>query len=314
MKIARSFATFACVLAISSCGAIQLSGPDAAISIEQDLVYSAGETRNGPKPLLMDVYQSSAPCETLKPLVVIIHGGAFVRGSKTQSGWDERARDAARRGYVAAAINYRLIPDLPVISDEFQPVLSDLIDAKADLPSNVHPLDEYAGGVAAAIEDTVAALRFLVEDAPAERCIDTTKIGLWGGSAGAIAALHVAYGLEGHDIAFPQPDVVVDYWGLMFQDGMLRANDPPLFILHGGRDDRVTPEGAYDLKAQADAMGVDTAFYMVANAGHGYSGIRLHDPEQSVNGVTLLTLTLDFLDAHLQPDAPPPVYEAVTIE
>ncbi|MCR9079553.1 MAG: alpha/beta hydrolase [Hyphomonadaceae bacterium] len=285
-----------------------------ALTIESDIVYAEGQTTVGSKPLLMDVYQVDEPCERLKPLVVIIHGGAFVRGSKTRSGWDERARDAARRGYVAAAINYRLIPDQPVISDEFVAVRDDLFEAKADLPSNTHSLEIYAGGIAAAIEDTVTALRFLGDSSPQDRCIDMSRIGLWGGSAGAIAAMHVAYGLDDYDIGFPKPDVVIDYWGMMFIDGMMRPSDAPLFILHGSADDRVAVKGAFDLKRQADAVDVDASLYIVDGAAHGYADISLNSEHQAVNGVTLLALTLNFLDAHLKDNAAGPVYETVTIK
>jgi dipeptidyl aminopeptidase/acylaminoacyl peptidase len=95
---------------------------------------------------------------------------------------------------------------------------------------------------------------------------------------------------------------------------MMRDQDPPLFILHGGQDERVATQGALDLKDQADAVGVNAALYVVVGAGHGYSGIRLRSRHQSVNGVPLLALTMNFLDAHLKDDAPAPVYETVLIE
>jgi acetyl esterase/lipase len=314
MRIVRDLVVFVSLLVSATCSAAQSVDSDESIWLESNLVYAEGKIRRGSKSLLMDIYQLHEPCETLKPLVLIIHGGAFVRGSKTESQWDERARDAARRGYVAAAINYRLIPDRPVISEEFKQVRAGLIEAKADLPSNTRSLKTYANGITASIEDTVTALRFLASNAPQDRCIDMTRIGLWGGSAGAIATMHVAYGLDDYGITFPQPDVVIDYWGMMFQDGMMRDQDPPLFILHGGQDERVATQGALDLKDQADAVGVNAALYVVVGAGHGYSGIRLRSRHQSVNGVPLLALTMNFLDAHLKDDAPAPVYETVLIE
>jgi len=297
----------------AGCGA-QSVRADVVLKIEPDVIYDSGLTQRGSKPLLMDIYQRDEPCDALKPLVLIIHGGAFRRGSKTRNGWDHRARDAARRGYVASSIDYRLISDAPVISDEFEPVLSDLIAAKADLRSNTDPLEVYASAVTAAIEDTVAALRFLESNSPEDRCIDMSRIGLWGGSAGAIVALHVAYGLDEHDISIPRPDVVIDYWGMMYRDDMMAEADAPLFILHGSEDDRVNAQNALDLKAEADAVGVGAALYLVVGAGHGYSGIAVHSDDQTVNGSTLLEMTLNFLDAHLKDDAPRPVYERVSID
>lgn len=314
MMTVRKIAVMLSLLVSAACNAVEPSTAQQPLSVESDVVYAEGKTRRGTKSLLLDVYQLDGPCETLRPLVIVIHGGAFVRGSKTQSQWDHRARDAARRGYVAAAINYRLIPDRPVISDEFMPVRAGLIEANTDLPSNRNSLKTYANGITASIQDTVTALRFLVSNAPEERCIDASRIALWGGSAGAISAMHVAYGLDDYGISYPKPDVVIDYWGMMFQDGMMSEDDAPLFILHGGQDQRVATRGAYDLKAEADLIGLNAAMYIVEQAGHGYSGIRVYDWSQSVGDLRLLELTLNFLDAHLKDDAPAPVYETVIIK
>lgn len=302
-------------LLLSCSGAGPVSPSDErALLAETDVVYAQGLTERGSIPLRMDIYRTDDACKTLKPLVLVIHGGAFVRGSKGSNGWDERARDAARRGYVAAAIDYRLIPDGPVIAEEFEPVWADLFEANADLPSNTHPLETYARGVTAAIEDTVSALRYLESDSPHDRCIDVSRIGVWGGSAGAIAAVHVAYGLEPYAISFPEPDVVIGYWGMAFIDDLIRPGDAPIFMLHGRADDRVAVQGSLDLKAEADAARVGAALYLVEGAKHGYSGISIQSDAQSVRGQTLLDLTLEFLDAHLKDEAPPPVYETVSIK
>ena len=280
---------------------------------ESNVTYGTGLTNGGSKTLLMDIYQTGDLCTELRPLVLLVHGGGFRRGSKTSSGWDDRARDAVSRGYVAAAINYRLIPDQPVISAEFTPVLNELIAANVDQDWDNNSVAVFAGGITAAIEDTVTALRYLESNSPQDRCIDMSRIGIWGGSAGAITAMHVAYGMDTHSINFPKPDVVIDYWGMAFLDGIIGASEAPLFILHGGADGLIDPQEARDLKAEADAIGVGASLYMVAGAGHGYSGISITSQSQAVNGVTLLELTLNFLDAHLKSGAPAPVYEEVTI-
>ncbi|NQY97372.1 MAG: alpha/beta hydrolase [Henriciella sp.] len=280
---------------------------------ETNVVYGTGLTDGGSENLLMDIYQTGQECTELRPLVLIIHGGGFRQGSKTSTGWDDRARDAVSRGYVAAAINYRLIPDDPVISAEFTPVLNELIAANVDQDWDDNTVADFAGGITAAIEDTVTALRYLDSNSPADRCIDMSRIGIWGGSAGAITAIHVAYNLDTFSITYPKPDVVIDYWGMAFLDGIIGPTEAPLFILHGGADDLIDPQEARDLKAEADSIGVGASIYMIAGAGHGYSGISIESQAQAVNGVTLLDLTLNFLDAHLKTGAPAPVYEDVTV-
>ena len=50
---------------------------------------------------------------TLKPVLLFVHGGAFVMGDKGDTGWPNAAvgRMAARRGWIGAVMNYRLAPD-----------------------------------------------------------------------------------------------------------------------------------------------------------------------------------------------------------
>lgn len=277
---------------------------------EADVVYGSGLTNGGAKTLLMDIYQTGETCDTLRPLVLIIHGGAFARGSKTSSGWDDRARDAVGRGYVAASINYRLIGDNPVVSTEFDSLRRDLIATNVNPDWDGNSVQVFANAVAAAVEDGVTALRYLRDNSPEDRCIDMSKVAIWGGSAGSITAMHIGYGLDEYSIDFPTPSVIINYWGMVFQDGLMKANDAPLFILHGGDDDIVDIQEAIDLKSEADAVGVGAALYTVAGAGHGYSGINISTP--LVNGKSLRTLTLDFLDAHLGDGTA--VYETVTIK
>jgi carboxylesterase type B len=43
-----------------------------------------------------------------RPLIIIVHGGAFMAGNKNETTIAAMREDFAQRGYVAAAINYRL--------------------------------------------------------------------------------------------------------------------------------------------------------------------------------------------------------------
>jgi acetyl esterase/lipase len=276
---------------------------------ETGVVYGSGLTNGGSKTLRMDIYQTGQDCTALRPLVMIIHGGGFTRGSKTQSPWPDRARDAVARDYVAVSIDYRLIGDNPVVTAEFDPLRTDLINAN-QLPAWTNSnITVFATGVAAAVEDTVTALRYLQNNNPSDRCIDMTKIALWGGSAGAMTAMHTAYGLDEYSITFPQPGVVIDYWGSVFIDGMMSGNDAPFFIVHGEQDSVVDHQEALDLASEADSVGLKYAFYTVAGADHGYSTIDIKAPV--VNGATLLGLTMNFIDAHLKGGTP--VYETRTV-
>lgn len=76
----------------------------AGISIQRDLAY--GEH---PKRHLLDVYGPAEPPGTPAPVVVQIHGGAWIIGHKMQQG-QPLLHQLARNGYIGVAINYRLGP------------------------------------------------------------------------------------------------------------------------------------------------------------------------------------------------------------
>lgn len=67
-------------------------------------------------PLNMDIYQPTGDTQTERPLVIYLHTGSFLpilinrtaTGSRTDSATAEMCRQFAKRGYVAASIDYRL--------------------------------------------------------------------------------------------------------------------------------------------------------------------------------------------------------------
>ena len=64
------------------------------------------------KELLMDIFEPIAPEGTELPVIVNIHGGGLIGGSKNLSvGF---CRQLAKRGYLVFSLEYRLIPDVRV--------------------------------------------------------------------------------------------------------------------------------------------------------------------------------------------------------
>ena len=122
----------------------------------------------GYRPLQLDLYlHADRPSAPPRPLVIWIHGGGWSRGDARQSGafrdFPAVLAGLAARGYVVAAIDYRLA-------------------AEARFPAQ--------------IEDVKAAIRFLRAHAGAYG-IDPSRVVVWGGSAGghlaALAATSCGY-------------------------------------------------------------------------------------------------------------------------
>lgn len=116
--------------------------------------------------LKLDVYYPKTDLFKNRPLVMLIHGGAFYIGSKESACERELATSLAKRGYVVASIDYRLGFKL--------------------LPSDIE-LSAYR-----AIQDAHAALRFLSHNAKGLG-IDPHQVYVGGTSAGAMASLNVAF-------------------------------------------------------------------------------------------------------------------------
>jgi len=74
--------------------------------IERDLAY-------GEHPLQrLDVHRAIEPAEAPAPVLVFVHGGAFVRGDKGDGEiFDNVLNYFSRHGYVGVNVNYRLAPD-----------------------------------------------------------------------------------------------------------------------------------------------------------------------------------------------------------
>ena len=125
-----------------------------------------------PKPvtLKMDIYQPAGAPDGPRPLLLMMHGGSFFIGHKTepgQAGWCEYF---ASLGYVAVSIDYRL---------GFHALKSEIREAENR-----------------ALEDADAALDYLLRREDLQ--IDPGRIFVAGTSAGGMTALNLAFRLYGN--------------------------------------------------------------------------------------------------------------------
>lgn len=243
------------------------------------------------------------------PGLVLIHGGGWVGGNR--HAFRQKAEEAARLGYVAATISYRLTNP-------------DKVTGKPE-----HPFP-------AQIHDCKAAVRWLRAHARDYK-LDPQRIGVMGASAGGHLSLLVGLtdpqdGLEGEsgpqDVSsrvhavvniFGPTDLLRTYETSPGGVGFLKAlcngtpdesaelykqaspvhyvtkDDPPVLTLHGEKDTLVPLEQAELLDAKMKAVGVPHELVVLKGQGHGFQGEAAQQAERAA---------WDFLARHLQPSAP----------
>ena len=180
-----------------------VTGSASSFESENNVIYGSGLIENGAQSLALDIYQPSGACTENRPFVIGIHGGGFIGGSKQDPNWVTNMEAVAQRGMAGLSINYRLDGVNPIVSAEFQPILNSFIEEATRLGASPDDIDRLSA-VVAAFEDTVTALDWARENAD-ERCLDINRFALWGSSAGATTALHVAHGLDEYFIDRPGP-------------------------------------------------------------------------------------------------------------
>jgi hypothetical protein len=129
-------------------------------------------------PICSDVNQSSK-----RPLLIWVHGGAFLAGDKSETSITNMCRQFARRGYVTASINYRL------------GFVADDAAHTCNYPNYncifATDTSEWSRAYFRAIQDGKGALRYLLNRASTWQ-IDPSNVFIAGESAGSFVALGVA--------------------------------------------------------------------------------------------------------------------------
>ncbi len=149
---------------------------------------------NGQDSLKFNIHYPNKTIDLLdkRPLVVLIHGGAFNHGSKND--YDDYCKQLAERGFVAATIDYRMGWDTV---------------SAAYCAGN--SLSLY-NAMYRAVQDAKAAIRFIL-DKSAFYEIDEDYVFVGGSEAGAITALQVAF-LEDSEVLSMYPTSVTMMGGI----------------------------------------------------------------------------------------------------
>lgn len=283
-----------------------------------DIVYGQNTSWNGASTTLkLDVYQPTGDAETNRPLVILVHGGSFIGGTKTDGDVVTMCQKFAKKGYVTASIDYRL---------------------------GFFPFDSANAvkAVVRAVQDLRAAVRFFYKDKQTTNAykIDTNNIYVGGSSAGAITSLHLAYldqecevsdylnqttitqlggleGTSGNPGYSSKVKGVLNGCGALARYSWLEAGDVPVASVHGTNDGTVkynrgivnpgTPlmylDGSRMIHERACAVGVENQFYTFLGAPHvPYAGSAAY-MDTTVNFFRdFLIKQLGCTDAIIQPE------------
>ena len=256
-----------------------------------------------PVELELDLFEpQGAPAG--RPALVIIHGGAFRDGSRTQAQLVSFAEYFTSRGWVSVSIDYRLLGDRGTLSPEWlQYVQNQVLPADRDQAAALYP----------AARDAKAAVRWLYANAATYQ-INTDYVTAMGGSAGAYLAIVLGV-TDPEDFRdevpvsadptlatthLDQPSrvrTVIDHWGglahlriLEDLDGRSRfdVSDAPVSIVHGTADPTVPFTEAEALRDAYLSTGVPFGFYPLQGRGHG-------PWDATFEGMTLQELAMDFV-------------------
>ena len=280
------FLSFISILSAQPCnGGRYASEIFSNFSLTSNIVYGQNTSFTGSNTSLkLDFYEGMGDTETKRPLIIWVHGGSFLGGTKTDIDVQMLSKSFAKKGYACASIDYR---------------------------TGFFPIDSANAvkAVVRAVQDLKGAIRFFYKDVASGSNvykIDTNHIYIGGSSAGAITSLHTAYlddvcelspylsnasvitmgGLEGNS-GNPGYSIkthgVINLCGALAKYSWLEAGGQPLCSLHGTNDGTVKYnrgkvvasvvqlmylDGSRVLFDRACAVNVQNNFYTFAGAPH----------------------------------------------
>lgn len=248
-------------------------------TVHTDLEYA----RVGDLPLTLDLYLPDS-AESLVPVIVYLHGGAWRNGSKE----NPPIHFLVDAGYAVASINYRLsgIAHFP----------AQIIDARTAVrwlranaetyrldPRRIVAFGISAGGHLAALLGTTAHIpSWEGEPTPQSTHCDIQAVidffgpteFLSGEDRGADAPESLLLG--GPPREYPEAARAASPITHICPDA------PPFLIIHGARDNIVPLNQSEQLAAALQAAGVPVSLVVMSDAGHGFRPDQRREAERIV--------------------------------
>ncbi len=265
--------------------------------IREGLTYGPNERND------LDLFLPKDDGKSLRPAVVVIHGGAWRSGDKRQL--RNLAEAFARRGYVAAAINYRLAPkwSYPAQLDDCQRAVRWLRKNAKEFrvdPKRFGAAGASAGGHLALLLGT----REVRDDSDPE---------LKGISSKVQCVLSIFGPTDFTDERYVQASrnpvagrALVDFLGKPYDEASevwkeaspihhVSPDDAPTFIIHGDQDLLVPLDQSVKFAEAMKKVGVEVQLVVIKGMGHGPT-----TPEQREEFMRAVGQALEFFDKHLK--------------
>lgn len=220
----------------------------------------------------LDVFSSEALADAAasvrRPTVVMVHGGAWVKGSK--SSMHGAAADLVRAGYIAIPVNYRLADDAawPAQREDVQAAIRWVREHAADLhvdTTRIVVLGSSAGGEIAAAAVTEGdgsryARGLVTLSAPVDLELVASNLGQ-DSSAGRLAGIVTEQLLQ----------CVPDCEDPLRIASAVRRHDSrdPASLIITSKDEWVDPQSSYNFHAAAKADGVESTLKVLSGRAHG---------------------------------------------
>jgi acetyl esterase/lipase len=266
---------------------------------EPRIVRDVEYARVGNLPLQLDLYVP--PTKEPHPLVVWIHGGAFLRGDKARIFWTPLP-GLTQKGYAVASVNYRLSSQavFPALVQDVKAAIRWLranaarYELKAD---RIVVAGESAGGYLSVMLGTtggVESLEDLTMGNPRESSRVQGVVDFFGPSdflqmdAGAPRSCQEP--MVHNDPQSPESRLL----GCKLQDcpdkvksanpiTYVTRDDPPFLIFHGTSDCLVAPNQSQLLSTALKRVGVRCTLHLLPNLAHADPRFVSPDTEKLVN-------------------------------
>ena len=246
----------------------------ARVDVTRDVLFAAPDGH----PLRLDVYEPR-DAEGLRPAIVVVHGGAWFHGDKSDYAFGLHDRWLAGQGYTVFDVQYRLTGRWPApLSDvkcAVRWVRANAARYGVD-PDRIALIGRSAGGHLALMAAYTAndpeypPSCFDDDDPPLDESVQAViasyapaDLRLWQAERGG-AIDHLLGGL---------PDEVPDTYRAASPVTHVRPGLPPTLVIHGQRDRTVPPAHSELLVNTLRAAGVTTVALRIPWGRHGVDGL-----------------------------------------